>query len=66
MKKLLKDTLRVSTTNMEKYNSCAFAYFLNYSIFFRFSEKERPCGASAGPKRNINISRGALPKPSAR
>ncbi|MBE7021101.1 MAG: hypothetical protein E7411_06695 [Ruminococcaceae bacterium] len=38
MKKLLKDTLRVSTTNMEKYNSCSFAYFLNYIL--RVKEKE--------------------------
>ncbi len=38
MKKLLKDTLKVSTTNMEKYNSCAFAYFLNYIL--RVKERE--------------------------
>ena len=38
MRKLLKDTLRVSTTNMERYNSCAFAYFLNYIL--RVREKE--------------------------
>ena len=39
MKKLLKDSLRVSTTNMEKYNSCAFAYFLNYILKVREKEE---------------------------
>lgn len=36
--KLVGDTLRVSTTNMEKYNACAYSYFLRYIL--KAKEKE--------------------------
>lgn len=39
MKKLIGDSLRVSTTNMEKYNSCGFSYFIRYVLRAKENEE---------------------------
>ena len=46
VKKLLGSSIRVSTTNMEKYNSCAFSYFIRYVL--RAKENEEYSINSAG------------------
>lgn len=39
IKKLIGDTLRVSTTNMEKYNKCGFSYFIQYVLRAKENEE---------------------------